>query len=123
MRFEKKRVAKSIEALTERADDCFDLAKTQHKAADQQHELANKQHDLAHQQHENAETLDASADKLDTVGQALEAQAISLKGELEIDAGRTSPRLRSLLEGNRVRADLQSDSTIDSGKIDSEAVN
>ena len=104
MRFEKKLVEKSVEALTERADDCFDLARTQHKAADRQHELANKQHELAHQHHENAETLEAGADKLDTVGQALEAQAISLKGELEIDAGRTSPRLRTLLDGTLPRS-------------------
>jgi hypothetical protein len=99
MRFEKKLVEKSVEALSERADDCFDLARTQHKAADQQHELANMQHHLAHEQHENAETLDASADRLDTVGQALEAQALSLKGELEVNGGQTSPRLRSLLDG------------------------
>jgi hypothetical protein len=99
MRFKNGIVEKSAAALTERADDCFDLAKTQHKAADQQHELANKQHDLAHAQHENAETLDASADRLDTVGQVLEAQAIALKGDLELNAGQTSPRLRSLLDG------------------------
>jgi hypothetical protein len=96
---QKKLLDKSVKALSEKADDCFDLDKIQHNAADQQHEIADKQHQLSHEQHENADKLVTSADKLDTVGQALEAEAISLKGELEMDTGRTSPRLRMLLDG------------------------
>lgn len=70
----------------EKAEDSFDLAKTQHELADKQHESAHKQHESADRQHE-------SADKLDTLGHALEAEAVELKGEMEMDAGRTSPRL------------------------------
>jgi hypothetical protein len=98
MRFEKRLVKKSVEALAEKAEDCFDLAKVQHKNAEQQHELADKQHEIAHEQHDNAAKLDTSADKLDAVARALTADAIELKGDLEMDAGRTSPRLRLLFE-------------------------
>src|ERR1700726_1011234 len=94
MRFEKERLEKSVNALMDKAEDCFDLAKTQHKSADQQHDIADKQNKLAQEQHENANRLGTSADKLDTVGQALEDEAISLKGELEMDAVRNSPRLQ-----------------------------
>jgi hypothetical protein len=99
MRFEKRLVQKSVQALMNKAEDCLDLAKTQHKAADQQHEIADKQHEISHEQHDSAAKLDTSADKLDIVSDALIAEAIELKGELEMDAGRTSPRLRLLLEG------------------------
>jgi hypothetical protein len=87
----KERLEKTVNALIDKAEDCFDLAKAQHKAADLQHVLADKQH-------ENADKLDTSADKLDTVGDALTNDAIELRGDLEIEARRTSPRLQSLLE-------------------------
>ena len=108
MRFEKRLVKKSVEALAEKAEDCFDLAKVQHKNAEQQHEIADKQHEIAHEQHDNASKLDTSADKLDAVARALTAEAIELKGELEMDAGRTSPRLRLMFEA----APSESDSTL-----------
>jgi hypothetical protein len=92
MRFEKERLEKTVNALIDKAEDCFELAKSQHKAADLQHVLADKQH-------ENADKLDTGADKLDTVGDALTADAMELKGSLEMDARRTSPRLRMLIEG------------------------
>ena len=102
--------------MMDKAEDCLDLAKTQHDIADKQHERADKldtlaetQRAIADQQHERADKLDSlaktqhemadqqhdSADKLDTLGQALTADAVELKGELEMAAGRSSPRMRS----------------------------
>jgi hypothetical protein len=98
MNFEKRLLQKSAGALMDKAEDCLDLAKTQHKAADQQHEIADKQHEISHELHDNAAKLDTSADKLDTVGGALITEALELKGELEMDAGRTSPRLRMMFD-------------------------
>ena len=59
--------------LINKAQDCFDVAKTQH-------EIADKQSD--------------NADKLDTIGNALVDNAVDLNGELVMDANRTSPRIR-----------------------------
>jgi hypothetical protein len=68
--FEKKLIEKSVKTLIDKAEECFDLAKAQEKIAD----------------------------KLDTVGDELTVGAIALKGELELDAARTSPRLRTPVE-------------------------
>jgi hypothetical protein len=106
MNFEKALLQNSVDVLMEKAEDSFDLAKTQHELADQQHasadklharahaqhEMADKQHEHAHKQHENADKQHESADKLDTLGRELQAGAVELKGEMEIDAVRTSPR-------------------------------
>jgi hypothetical protein len=86
MRFEKALVEKWVEALVEKAEDCFDLAEIQHKTADKQHEIAEKQRQLADKQQD-------AANKIDKVGRTLITSAVALKDELEIDAGRTSPRL------------------------------
>jgi hypothetical protein len=92
MRLAKERLERTVNALIKKAEDCFDLAQTQHRAAGIQHVLADKQH-------ENAGKLDMSADRLDIMGDALRADAVELKGGLEIDARRTSERLQSLLHG------------------------
>lgn len=84
MRFEKKLLEKSVETLQAKAEDCFDLAKTQHDIADKQHEIADRQH-------ASADNLDNSADRLDALGHALQADAVEIKGETEIVAARTSP--------------------------------
>ena len=76
-RTEKALLEKSVEVIMEKAEDCLDLAKTQHEIADQQHAIADQQQD--------------SADKLDTLGHALIAEAIDLKGEMEIVAARVNP--------------------------------
>jgi hypothetical protein len=70
MDFEKKLIEKSVKTLIDKAEECFDLAKAQEKIAD----------------------------KLDTMGDQLTAGAVVLKGELELDAARTSPRLRTPVE-------------------------
>jgi hypothetical protein len=90
MRHAKERLEKTVNALTDKAKDCFDLANTQHRAAGAQHVLADRQH-------ENAGRLDVSADRLEILGEALTADAIELKGDLEIVAQRTSERLQLLL--------------------------
>jgi hypothetical protein len=54
----------SVKALLEKASDCLEIAKGQHR-------LAEKQFLAAHQ-------LDASADKLEGVGCALEASAAEI---------------------------------------------
>ena len=54
----------STKALLEKASDCLEIAKSQHR-------LAEKQFLAAHQ-------LDVSADKLDGVGRALEASAAEI---------------------------------------------
>jgi hypothetical protein len=70
MNFEKEVLQKSVDVLMDKAENCLDLAKAQHKIADKQHD---------------------SADKLETIGHALEDDAVELKGELEMVAGRGSP--------------------------------
>jgi hypothetical protein len=70
MDFEKRLIEKSVKTLIDKAEECFDLAKAQEKIAD----------------------------KLDTVGDQLTAGAVVLKGELELDAARTSPCLRTPVE-------------------------
>lgn len=72
MHFEKKLAEKSVAVLMDKAQDCFDVAKTQH-------EIADKQSD--------------NADKLDTIGNALVDKAVDLNSELVMDANRTSPRI------------------------------
>jgi len=91
MRIEKEQLEKTVNALIDKAQDCFEIAQTQHKAADLQHTLADKQH-------ENANKLETSADKLDTIGDALTTDATELKGSLKMGARQTSPRLRKLIE-------------------------
>jgi hypothetical protein len=86
MRYGKNLNEKTAKMLMEKAEDCFDLAKTQHGIADQQHEIAARQH-------KNADKLDASARKLDAVGHALEVDAVEITGKDEMVVGRTSPRL------------------------------
>lgn len=79
MHFEKKLAEKSVAVLMDKAQDCFDVAKTQHEIADKQHEIADKQSD--------------NADKLDTIANALVDKAVDLNSELVMDANRTSPRI------------------------------
>ena len=112
MRNEKLLRDKSAEAVVKRAEDCFDLAKTQHDAADLQHSIASrqlnnadKQHDIASQQldkadkqhanadtqqeiaatqHESADGLEASAGKLKALGNALIDEAVAIKAETQL---------------------------------------
>ena len=88
MRIEKALLEKSVATLVEKADDCFDLAKSQHETADKQHEAADKQHEAAHKQ-------DDSADELDTLGHALVDSAVEIKGQMELNVGRNSPPFNS----------------------------
>jgi diguanylate cyclase (GGDEF)-like protein len=103
MQIEKIVLEKSAEALLEKAEDCFDLAKSEQTLADKHHEVAATQHENADQQHElaaeqnsNADNLEAvavkleaHADKLDTMGHALEAKAVEIKGDtLVVQRGR-----------------------------------
>lgn len=94
MHFEKKLAEKSVAVLMDKAQECFDVAKDQHKIADKQHEAADKQQEAANMQHEIADRQDNNADILDTMGNALVDDAVDLKSELELDANRTSPRIR-----------------------------
>jgi hypothetical protein len=91
MRIEKIVLEKSVKALLDKADDCFDLAKTQHNLAEKQHESAalqqenaDKQQAIAAQQHSDADKLDTKADKLDALGHELEANAVEIKGETQL---------------------------------------
>ena len=74
MRVAKAKLGKSVEALMENAEDCFDLAKVGHAQADKQHEIAATQHKAA----------DANADHLETLARALVDDAVELKGEIYI---------------------------------------
>ena len=116
-----KLLEKSIVVLVEKAEDCIALAKTQHQIADKQHEIADKQHEIADnqdnfadkpheaaeeqreaadEQHEAADQQHEAAVRLDTLGTAMISDAAGVKGEMEVDSGRTSPPLRE-------RPDLQ----------------
>ena len=88
MQIEKIVLEKSAEALLEQAEDCFDLAKTQHKLAEHQHDIAmlqqqnaDKQQGIAARQHCDADQLATKADKLVALGHALEANAVEIKGD------------------------------------------
>jgi hypothetical protein len=76
---------KSVDTLIDKAEDCFDRAKAGHEQADKQHEIAEVQH-------QNADKVEASADHLVTLGKALVADAVELKGEMEIVAAQNSHR-------------------------------
>jgi len=91
MRIEKEVLENAVQKLAERAEDCFDRAQIQHAHADKQHDSAAAQHVSADKQHASAERQHASADKLITLGVALEADAVELKGEIEMVAGWNSP--------------------------------
>ena len=73
MRIDKALVARTVEKLTERAEDCFERARAQHESADSQH---------------------ADAERLMALGRSLEADAVALNGEMEMLAARTSPPLQ-----------------------------
>jgi hypothetical protein len=73
-------IVETVEKLTQKAELCFETAEAQHKVADIQHECA---------------------EKLTVLGLALEADAVTLNGEMEMVAGRTSPPLRELPPGLR----------------------
>ena len=77
MRIAKEALEKTVEKLTERAEDCFDRAQVQHVIADQQDIVADRQHAVADRQH-------ARAEELVTLGEALEADAAKLSDELEM---------------------------------------
>ena len=88
MRIEKIVLEKSANTLLAKAEDCFDLAKTQHVEADAQHDIADTQLNVAArqkrigiQQHKGADKLDASADKLDALGHALVDNAVEIMGD------------------------------------------
>lgn len=88
MRIDKVVLEKSADALLEQAEDCFDLAKTQHKLAEHQHEIAtlqqqnaDKQQGIAARQHCDADQLTDKANKLDALGHALIDNALEIKGD------------------------------------------
>jgi hypothetical protein len=91
MRIKKIVFEKSANSLLAKAEDCFDLAKTQHVETDAEHNIADTQLDSAArqkrigmQQHEGADKPDASANKLDSVGNALVDNAVEIMGEIII---------------------------------------
>jgi hypothetical protein len=96
MGVKKELLEKSVENLLDKAEDCRDLAETQH-------DIANKQHDSAARQLDNAGKLAASADALDALGRELEADAVEIKGEMEMVAARTSPALRERSESDPMK--------------------
>jgi len=49
-----------------------------------QFENANKQQAIATGQHVEADNLSAKADKLDALGHALEADAVEIKGDMQV---------------------------------------
>jgi hypothetical protein len=73
----------SAEKLLEKADNCFDLAKTQRDIADKEHENAARQHNTA-------DRIEKSATQLDRLGHALEAQAVEITGEAGMVSAGTS---------------------------------
>ena len=70
-------IEKAAEALLDKAEDCFELAKTQQDGADRQHEIAARQRASADKQTENA-------NRLVRLGHALEADAANLHGETQV---------------------------------------
>ncbi len=83
MRVAKTKLGKSVEALMENAEDCFDLAEAGHAQADKQHAHADKQEEIAATQHAAADGVDANADHLETLARALVEDAVELKVEIE----------------------------------------
>jgi hypothetical protein len=74
-----------VDAVLKTAEDCLDLAKTQHEAAEAQHQIAaridanaqkqrqnaDEQQKIATAQRKTADRLDSSAEKLDAIGRAI----------------------------------------------------
>jgi hypothetical protein len=71
---------KAADVMLQKAEHCFDLARTEHDGAERQHENAARMH-------RSAEKQNAGADKLMRLAQALESDAINLKGEAPVNAG------------------------------------
>ena len=81
-------VAPKANALLKKADECFDLAKVQHSAADKQHDNAARQLDLAEKQqlmgqsqHQLADEIEINSQTLKDMGDMLKAQAESKKAQ------------------------------------------
>jgi paraquat-inducible protein B len=91
MRMAKETLEKTVEKLTERAEECFDSAQIQEVIADQQHIVANQQHAAADRQNAVADRQHARAKEMNTLGEALEADAVKLSDEVEMISKRTSP--------------------------------
>lgn len=93
MPLRKALLEKSVQVLTEKAEDCLDLAKTQHQIADKQNQIADRQHetadnqlstvdeqhDAADDQHEAAEQQHEAADRLKALGTKLNSDAVGVK--------------------------------------------
>ena len=109
-------INKRADAILAKAEECFDLAKTQHEAADVQHQIAARLDDIAKRQHLNADAqhevataqrktadyLDASANELDVLGRAITADAVEAANATNPITGPiTSPEL--LVKMERVR--------------------
>ena len=82
---EKEPTVIATKALLDRADDCFDLAKSHHAQAESEHEgaarqLANAsvQEIIATNQHRNADQLEAKANMLEGLGRSLAADAAEI---------------------------------------------
>jgi predicted ATP-dependent serine protease len=96
MPIDKLLLEKAAEAPLERADDCFDLASTQHDMPEQQQiatrqqQNAKLQQDIATRQHIEADKLSTKADKLDALGNGLVADAAEIKGETPVGIAPTT---------------------------------
>ena len=88
-------IEKAAQPLLEKAQECFDLAKTQQDNADKQHEKPERQHASANSQSDNAA-------KLVTLASALETDAVNLQGETEVLPAPLHHRGRRTADARRV---------------------
>ena len=91
---EKTRRENAVTHLMEKAEDCLDLAHTQHTIAERQHESAEKQH-------KSANELETNASDLDLLARELQGDAAELNGQPRSNAaqviapGSKAPVLRT----------------------------
>lgn len=96
MRFEREIIQRAVRILSDKANRCFDLAKSQRVSADRQNVNADGHEALARCERADADNERADAEKLAALGHSMEAAAAQLNGEIEMIEGRTSPILRTL---------------------------
>lgn len=91
MHIDKKVVEKAAQTLLAKAEQCFELAKSEHELETNLHEVAarqidnaDKQKEIAAKQHRSADRLAATANNLENLGQALEASAVEVIGDTAV---------------------------------------
>ena len=79
MRETNAKMAKVAAIMLEKASECLELARAEDASAIEQHENALRQR-------KDADRLNSSAKKLTQLGYALESEAITLRGVLDVNS-------------------------------------